>query len=255
MSKTLLITGATSGFGEATARRFASEGWKLVLLGRREERLYDLQETLNKQTSVHLIACDVRNKRELYKAFDDLPSAFQSLDVLVNNAGLALGMETADKASLEDWEIMVDTNIKGLMYTTHYFIEKMMQVNRGHIINMGSIAGNYAYPGANTYGATKAFVQQFSRNLLADVLGSKIKVTNLEPGLAESEFSLVRFKGQQEKADAVYKGVEPLTPKDIAETIYWVTQQPEHVNINSMEIMPVCQAWGALAVARKPMAS
>ncbi|MFO7752379.1 MAG: SDR family NAD(P)-dependent oxidoreductase, partial [Desulfobacteraceae bacterium] len=173
------------------------------------------------------------------------------VDVLVNNAGLALGLEPAHRADLSDWEEMVDTNIKGLMYCTRALLPSMAKKGSGHIVNIGSIAGTYPYPGGNAYGASKAFVKQFSRNLRADLAGTGIKVTNIEPGLAETEFSIVRFKGDRDKAAKVYENTEPLVAEDIAQTVFWVVSTPSRVNINSVEIMPVCQAWGPLSVTRK----
>jgi 3-hydroxy acid dehydrogenase/malonic semialdehyde reductase len=249
MAKIALITGATSGFGKACAELFAENGWDLVLCGRRQERLQALKSQLAK-VSVHTVICDVRSRSEVGKLIADLPDSHAQIDLLLNNAGLALGLSPAHDANLDDWEIMVDTNIKGLMYMTRAVLPAMVERGRGHVINMGSVAGSWPYPGANTYGATKAFVEQFSNNLRADVHGSGVRVSNIEPGLAESEFSVVRFQGDQKKADAVYKGTAPLTPKDIAETVYWIATQPAHVNVNRLEIMPVCQTWGPFAIHR-----
>lgn len=248
MSKTLLITGATSGFGKSCAELFHQQGWKTILVGRREQNLTQISQSLG--NNIHTIQLDVRNCKDIETKLNQIPDTFQNIDVLINNAGLALGLEPAHETQLEDWENMVDTNIKGVMYFTRLLLPKMVQRNSGHIINMGSIAGSWPYPGGNVYGATKAFVQQFSNNLRADLLGKNIKVTTIEPGMAETEFSLVRFKGDKQSADQVYKNVQPLTPKDIANTIYWVATQPSHVNINKIEIMPTCQAWGPLAVSR-----
>lgn len=250
MSKTIFITGATSGFGRATAKRFADDGWRLIILGRREERLEELSQALS-NTAVHSICADVRNEERLSAALDQLPREFRRIDVLVNNAGLALGLSSADKCELSDWDTMVDTNIKGLSYCTRYVLPDMVANKSGHIINLSSTAAQYPYPGGNVYGATKAFVSHFSKNLRADLLGTGIRVTNIEPGLAESEFSLVRFKGDASAAEQVYEGTEPLKPGDIAEAIYWAVHQPRHVNINNIELMPVCQSWGPLAVQRE----
>ncbi len=246
MPKTILITGATSGFGSACARRFAAEGWKLVLTGRRKDRLEALQAELGRAV-VAIRALDVREREAVEKGFQDLPQ----IDVLLNNAGLALGMEPAWQANLDDWETMVDTNVKGLMYCTRALLPNMVERNQGHIINIGSTAGNWPYPGGNVYGGTKAFVQQFSRNLLADLLGTRVRVTNLEPGMAKSEFSDVRFKGDTKRAAQVYSGTEPLLPEDIAEIVFFVTSLPPHVNVTTMEIMPSHQSWGGLAVHRE----
>lgn len=245
--KTILVTGATSGFGEAIARRFAKEGWKLVILGRRKDRL----DKLAKELKAHAVACDVRKRKEVFEAIASLPREFAAIDVLVNNAGLALGMEPAHKADLDDWEQMVDTNIKGLMFVTRAVLPGMVERGRGHIVNIGSTASNYPYPGGNAYGGSKAFVKQFSLNLRADLQGTGVRVTNLEPGLAETEFSLVRFKGDQDKAGAVYKGMQPLTGQDIAEAVHWCVNLPAHMNVNRMEIMPTAQSFGPFAVHRK----
>jgi len=250
MSKTVFITGATSGFGKACAIRFANEGWRLILAARRNERLQELQKELEKKEPVHIITIDVRDRKAVQSAVENLPDSLKKVDVLINNAGLALGLEPANKASLDDWETMVDTNIKGLMYCTHSLLPTMAAQKQGHIINLGSIAGTWPYPGGNVYGATKAFVKQFSNNLRADLLGTRIRVTNIEPGMAESEFSIVRFEGDTDKAAQVYEGIKPLTPDDIAEIIYWVANLPSHVNINSLEVMPTSQSWGPLAVHR-----
>lgn len=250
MNNTILITGATSGFGRACALRFATEGWQLVLAARRHDRLADLQQKLGNETPVYIIELDVRDQQAVVDKFENLPENFLAVDVLVNNAGLALGLEPAQQSKLSDWNVMVDTNIKGLMYCTRAILSGMVRRNRGHIVNIGSIAGDWPYPGGNVYGATKAFVKQFSRNLRADLFGTAVRVTNIEPGMAESEFSLVRFKGDREKADKVYQGTRPLTPEDIAEMVHWVVSQPPHININRLEVMPTCQTWGAFAVDR-----
>jgi NADP-dependent 3-hydroxy acid dehydrogenase YdfG len=246
MTKTILITGATSGFGAACARRFAAGGWRLILTGRRRERLESLQTELGDAVAAALVF-DVRERRAVAAALQGLPE----IDVLLNNAGLALGLESAWQADLDDWDTMVDTNIKGVMYCTRALLPGMVTRNRGHIINIGSTAGNWPYPGGHVYGATKAFVQQFSRNLRADLLGTGVRVTNLEPGMAESEFSQVRFKGDEQRAAKVYQGAAPLRPEDIAEIVFFVANLPSHVNVNALEVMPVDQAWGPLAVHRQ----
>lgn len=250
MTKTAFITGATSGFGRACAELFAENGWNLVLCGRREERLQELHKQLT-NVAVYTVVCDVRDRTQVENMVAGLPESHAQIDLLLNNAGLALGLNPAHKADLDDWEVMVDTNIKGLMYVTRAVLPSMVKRGKGHIINMGSVAGSWPYPGGNAYGATKAFVEQFSNNLRADIHGSGVRVSNIEPGLAESEFSVVRFHGDQEKADAVYGGTEPLTPKDIAETVYWIADRPPHVNINRIEVMPVCQTWGPFAIHRQ----
>ena len=250
MQKTILITGATSGFGKACAERFAREGWRLVVTGRRQERLLELADRLS-GTPLHAVELDVRDLNGVKNMIARLPEAFRNIDVLLNNAGLALGLQGADKTDLNDWEIMIDTNIKGLCYLTRCLLPAMVARDQGHIINMGSIAGNYPYPGGNVYGATKAFVKQFSKNLITDLTHTRIRVTNIEPGLAESEFSIVRFHGDKEKADSVYRGTEPLRPVDIAEIVYWVTSVPAHVNISTVEVMPVCQSCGPRYIHRQ----
>ena len=248
--KTIYITGATSGFGEAIARRFAKEGWRLVITGRRQERLNQLAEEL-KPAPVHTSCYDVRDKKAVQENIDALPEEFKDIDLLINNAGLALGLNPAHCCDMDDWETMIDTNIKGLLYVTRTLLPAMVKRNVGHIINLGSVAGTYPYPGGNVYGGTKAFVEQFSKNLRADLLGTTIRVTNVEPGMAESEFSLVRFKGDADKAGSVYNGYQPLTPEDIAEITYWTAALPPHVNINAMEVMPVAQAFGPFPIHKE----
>lgn len=251
MEKTILITGATSGFGKACAELFANKGWQLILCGRREGRLEELKSQLGSKVPVHIASFDVRDKNAVQKMVESIPEQFVSIDVLLNNAGLALGLSPAHQADLDEWDAMVDTNIKGLMYMTRFVLPKMVERKAGHVVNIGSVAGNWPYPGGNTYGASKAFVKQFSHNLRADVHGSGVRVTNIEPGLAETEFSLVRFNGDQQKADSVYKGMDPLTGADIAETVWWSISQPVHVNINRIEIMPTCQSFSPLALHRE----
>ncbi len=250
MKKTIFITGATSGFGRACAVRFATEGWQLVITGRRFERLQEICDQFP-QTPIHAVQLDVCDRDATKKVINSLPEDFSAIDVLLNNAGLALGLEGADKADLTDWETMIDTNIKGLCYLTRYILPTMVKRNQGHIVNMGSVAGTYPYPGGNAYGATKAFVKQFSKNLLTDLVQTGIRVTNIEPGLAQSEFSIVRFRGNRSEADNVYKGTQPLTPEDIAEIVHWTTSMPAHVNINTVEVMPVCQSCGPLVIHKK----
>ncbi|HBG06641.1 MAG: NAD(P)-dependent oxidoreductase [Geobacteraceae bacterium GWC2_58_44] len=250
MDKTVLITGASSGFGAACAHAFARLGWRLILTARRSDALAQLQAELAPLTPVHVITLDVRDRDAVAAAFSSLPVEFSELELLVNNAGLALGLEPAHKASLDDWDTMVDTNIKGVMYCTRAILPGMVARNRGHVVNIGSVAGSWPYPGGNVYGASKAFVQQFSRNLRADLLGTAVRVTNIEPGMAETEFSRVRFKGDDQQAHRVYAGTEPLLPEDIAEIVVWVATVPARVNINSVEVMSVSQSWGPLAVHR-----
>jgi len=250
MNQTIFITGASSGFGAACARIFAREGNRLVLTARRIDPLITLQEELSAVCETHIIPLDVTDREAVQGAIEALPERFRGIDVLINNAGLALGLEPAHRVDLDDWERMVDTNIKGLMYCTRFILPGMVARNRGHIVNISSTAGEWPYPGGNVYGGTKAFVTQFSRNLRSDLLGTRVRVTCIQPGMAETEFSKVRFKGNEEKAAGVYAGTEPLTAADIAETVEWVVSRPAHVNINTLELMCVDQAWGPFAVHR-----
>lgn len=246
----VLITGATSGFGFAAAKLLAQHGARILAAGRRVERLEALKAEL-KDFPVHTLPLDVREREAVFAAAQNLPKEFAAVDILINNAGLALNLNPLENVPTQELEQMVDTNIKGVIYCTQAFLPGMITRNRGHIINMGSIAGNYPYPGGHVYGGTKAFLKQFSLGLRADLVGKNIRVTNIEPGLAETEFSLVRFQGDKEKADAVYKGVQPLTAEDIAETILWTLSRPTHVNINRIELMPVCQSSGPFAIKRE----
>jgi 3-hydroxy acid dehydrogenase/malonic semialdehyde reductase len=243
------ITGATAGFGLAIARRFVADGTRVIASGRRGERLAAIAAELGEL--VHPVVLDVRDRARVEQAIAALPSPFDAVDVLVNNAGLALGMEPAQEASLDEWDAMIDTNVKGLTYMTRSLLPGMVARDRGHIINLGSTAAEFPYPGGNVYGATKAFVYQFSLNLRADLLGTNVRVTDIEPGMCGgTEFSSVRFRGDDAKAASVYEGTVPLTAEDIADAIHWVATRPPHVNVNSMQLMPVCQAPGPLAVKR-----
>lgn len=245
--RTVFITGATAGFGAAIARQFAAHGANLILLGRRNDRLEALKSELASPT--RLLCADVRDRAAVEAAVAALPPPFDKIDLLVNNAGLALGLEAAHEADVNDWEVMIDTNLKGLAYVTRAVLPGMVARNRGHVINLGSVAGTYPYFGGNMYGATKAAVAQFSLNLIADLNKTKIRVTNIEPGLCGgSEFSNVRFHGDDERAAKVYENVEPLLPEDVSEAVYWAASQPAHVNINRIEMMPVAQAPGGLTV-------
>ena len=247
---TVLVTGATSGFGEATAERFARDGARLVIAGRRGDRLAALARRLSAQAPVHPLPLDVRDRAAVERALSNLPAEFARIDVLVNNAGLALGLEPAHRASLDDWEQMIDTNNRGLVVVTRQVLPGMVERGRGHVVNVGSVAAHYPYPGGNVYGATKAFVHQFSLNLRADLVGSGVRVTCVEPGMAETEFSLVRLK-DAEKARTVYQGVTPLSAADVADAIHWVVTRPPHVNVNVLELMPEQQAFSPLAVKRR----
>lgn len=245
---TVLVTGATAGFGEATARRFVTEGHKVIATGRRKERLDGLAKELG--DALHPLPLDVTDRSSVESAIAGLPKAFAGIDVLVNNAGLALGLEGAQDADLDDWDTMIDTNCRGLVTCTRAVLPGMVERDRGHVINLGSVAGTYPYPGGNVYGATKAFVHQFSLGLRADLLGHNVRVTCVEPGLAETEFSMVRFKGDTESAKKPYQGLDPLTGDDVADAIYYVATLPRHVNINTIEIMPVMQAFSPFAFSR-----
>lgn len=238
---TVFITGATSGFGRALALLCAKSGAKVIATGRRKERLAELDHA-----NIQTIALDVRDRAAVEAACKGL-----GVDVLVNNAGLALGLSSFDTLPAEDAQQMVDTNIHGVLHVTQALLPGMIARNRGHIVNLSSIAGTYPYPGGNVYGATKAFLTQFSLNLRADLLGKNIRVTSIEPGMCDTEFSTVRFGGDKEKADAVYQGMQPLTAEDIASTILWCITQPPHVNINRVEVMPVMQAFSPFAVSRQ----
>ncbi len=249
MARTILITGATSGFGHACAELFHRNGWQLIVTGRRQDRLQEMQDSLGK-ANIHIAVFDVRDRQQVDAMVQAIPQKFRDIDILLNNAGLALGLGPAHEADLDEWETMVDTNIKGLLFMTRRILPMMVSRGTGHVINLGSIAGSWPYPGGNTYGATKAFVQQFSRNLRTDLQGTGVRVTNIEPGLAESEFSIVRFGGDAAKAAKVYEGTKPLTPEDIADIVYWVADRPVHVNINCVEVMPICQSWGNLSITR-----
>ncbi|WP_019397623.1 SDR family NAD(P)-dependent oxidoreductase [Pseudoxanthomonas sp. GW2] len=248
MSKTVFITGATSGFGRAAARRFVSAGWKVVATGRRADRLQSLVAELGAD-NVHPAVFDVRDAAAMDAALAALPEAFAGIDVLVNNAGLALGTAPATHASLDDWKVMIDTNITALVTLTHRLLPKLVE-RRGAVINISSVAGVYPYPGGNVYGGTKAFVSQFSLNLRSDLHGTGVRVTTIEPGMAETEFTLVRTHGNQAASDALYKDAHPMSAEDIAEQIYYVATLPPHLNINRLEIMPVTQSFAGFQVHR-----
>jgi 3-hydroxy acid dehydrogenase/malonic semialdehyde reductase len=247
----VLVTGATAGFGAAIARRFVREGHRVIAAGRRADRLAALRSELGAER-VLALPLDVRERAAVADTLGALPPAWAEVDVLVNNAGLALGLEPAQRADLDQWETMIDTNNKGLVYVTRAVLPGMVERDRGHVVNMGSVAALYPYPGGNVYGATKAFVKQFSLNLRADLFGTRIRVTDIEPGLVGgSEFSLVRFGGDAARAASMYDGTDPLTPEDVAEAVFWVTTQPARVNVNTLELMPVCQSFARLAVDKK----
>ncbi len=251
MSGTVFITGATSGFGRATARRFARAGWSLILTGRRLERLHALQDELGARVPVHVAAMDVRDAAAVAAVVAGLPEAFQGVTALINNAGLALAPVPAQQASLDDWHTMIDTNVTGLVNVTHAVLPALLETGAGaSIINIGSIAGACPYPGSHVYGASKAFVKQFSYNLRCDLLSTGVRVTDVAPGIAETEFTLVRTQGDEKAAGQVYQGTTPLTADDIAEQIFHVATLPAHININRLEMVPVRQAWGPFAIDR-----
>ena len=248
MTKTALITGATSGFGAAAARRFVGAGWRVIATGRRAERLQRLVDELGAEC-VHAAVFDVRDAEAMNAAIDTLPADFRDIDLLVNNAGLAQGTLPAQSASLEDWQRMIDTNITALVTLTRRVLPTLIE-RRGAIINISSTAATYPYTGGNVYGGTKAFVSQFSLGLRSDLHGTGVRVTSLEPGMAETEFTLVRTHGDQAASDALYKGAQPMTAQDIADTIYWIATLPPHLNINRLEMMPVSQSFAGFQVAR-----
>ncbi len=250
MEQTVLITGATAGFGAAFARRFVKDGHRVIATGRRVERLEALKAELGEKLLTARL--DVTDAASVAGFLGTLPEAWREIDVLINNAGLALGLSPAWESELSDWDTMIATNISGLVHVTRAVLPGMVARNRGTILNLGSVAGEYPYPGGHVYGGTKAFVRQFSLNLRADLVGKNIRVTDLEPGMCSgSEFSTVRFGGDEAKAAAVYAGTKSLSPEDIAEAAAWVVALPAHMNINRMEMMPTCQASGPFAVKRE----
>lgn len=247
--RTIVITGATSGIGEACAKLFAEHGAKLVLIGRRDDRLHALADSLPVDMALP-VPLDVRDKNAVEQALGHLPPSFASVDGLINNAGLAKGVKALQDEPLEDLEQMIDTNVKGMTYVTKALLPIMLELGKGHIVNIGSTAGTYPYPGSHVYGGTKAFVKQFSLGLRADLLGTPIRVTNLEPAMTKTEFSEVRI-GDKKQAEDVYQGMQPLLAEDIASAIFYCLTCPAHVNVNRMEIMPTQQAFGPYAVDRK----
>lgn len=249
MTRTILITGATSGFGLASAQRFHAAGWRVIAIGRRADRLDALAESLGRDR-VHTAAFDIRDEAAMRAAIDALPQDFRDIDVLVNNAGLALGTAPAQRADLVQWKQMIDTNITALVTMTHAMLPGLIE-RRGTIINIGSVAGSYPYTGGNVYAGTKAFVSQFSLGLRSDLHGTGVRVTSIEPGMAETEFTLVRTSGDQNASESLYKGAEPITPDDIAETIFWVANLPPHLNVNRIEVMPVRQSFAGFQIARE----
>jgi serine 3-dehydrogenase (NADP+) len=248
MTKTVWITGATSGFGAATVERFVAGGWRVIASGRRADRLQQLVERHGAER-VHAAAFDVRDEAAMRAAHANLPPAFAGIDLLINNAGLALGTAPAQQADLAQWKQMIDTNVTALVTLTHLLLPQLIE-RRGAIVNISSIAGSYAYRGGNVYGGTKAFVTQFSQNLRSDLHGTGVRVTSVEPGMAETEFTLVRTGGDQAASEKLYAGAQPITAGDIADTIWWIANLPPHLNINRLEVMPVSQSAAGLQVAR-----
>ncbi len=245
---TVLVTGATSGIGAACAERFWKEGARVVAAGRRAERLGELAQRLGDR--VHPLVLDVRDRAEVEEARGELPPAFAEIDVLVNSAGLALGLEPAPRASIDEWQQMIETNCLGLVAVTRALLPGMVARDRGHVVNIGSVAGTYPYPGGQVYGGTKAFVHQFTLGLRADLLGTRVRATCVEPGMVETEFSEVRFGGDRERAKKVYSGMQPMTADDVADVVHWCVTRPAHVNVNTIELMPVQQAFSPFAVHR-----
>ncbi len=247
--QTVFVTGASAGFGDAIARRFVAEGARVIAVARSADKLEKLAGELG--DAVLPVTLDVSDPEAVKTTVGDLPAEWSQVDVLVNNAGLAKGLEPAHKADLQDWDEMIATNVRGLAHVTRALLPGMVERGRGHVINIGSIAGTYPYPGGNVYGATKAFVHQFSLNLRSDLHGTGVRVTNVEPGMVGgTDFSKVRFDGDQAKADKVYEGTTPLTADDVAESVLWAANQPKHVNINVIELMPVVQSFSPLQIFR-----
>mgnify|MGYP001758481839 CR=1 FL=1 len=247
MTQTVLITGASSGFGAAAARRFAAAGWNVVATGRRAERLQPLVDAFPGR--VHAALFDVRDSAAMEQALAALPDGFRDIDLLVNNAGLALGTAPAQDCSLDDWRTMIDTNVTALVTLTRTLLPALI-ARKGAIVNISSTASKYPYPGGNVYGGTKAFVSQFSLGLRSDLHGTGVRVTAIEPGMAETEFTLVRTHGNRQASDTLYAGAHPMTAEDIADTIFWVATLPPHLNINRIELMPVSQSFAGFQVAR-----
>jgi serine 3-dehydrogenase len=248
MTKTVLITGATSGIGEAAARKFAAAGWRVIATGRRSERLDALVASLNPERG-HPAAFDVTDEPARDAALAALPEGFRDIDLLINNAGMALGTKPAQQADLVQWKMMIDTNVTALASLTHKLLPGLIS-RRGAIINVSSVAANYPYLGGNVYGGTKAFVKQFSLGLRSDLHGTGVRVTSIEPGLVETEFTLVRTSGDQSASDALYRGANPMTGDDLAATMLWIAELPSHLNVNQLEIMPVSQSFAGFQVAR-----
>lgn len=243
----VLITGASSGIGEAIARVFAAAGAKLILVARRQERLEQLADELKEFTSaIHLLPLDVCDRASVESALTNLPASWSSVDILINNAGLSRGLDKLHEGSFQDWEEMIDTNIKGLLYLTRLIVPGMVSRDRGHVVNLGSTAGHQTYPNGNVYCATKAAVRVISEGLKQDLLGTPVRVSCVDPGLVETEFSQVRFRGDTERAKQVYQGLTPLTPADVADVVFFCVTRPPHVNISEVLLMPTDQAGSML---------
>ncbi len=242
MNKTAFITGATSGIGMSTARLFAKNGLKLILCGRREDRLNKLSEELSALTEIYTLTFDVRNKEKVFSAIASLPKPFSEIDILINNAGNAHGLDPIDEGNSDDWDAMLDINVKGLLYVSKAILPKMLERNSGHIINIGSTAGKEVYPKGNVYCASKHAVDAINQGMRLDLNGKGIKVGAINPGLVQTEFSEVRFKGDSEKAEKVYQGYTPLKPEDVADIIWFAVTRPPHVNIADLTVMCLDQA-------------
>jgi serine 3-dehydrogenase len=248
MSKTIFITGATAGIGAASARLFARQGWQVVATGRRRERLDALRDELGPD-AVHAVELDLRDEAAIEAAVRTLPDRYAGIDLLLNNAGLALGTAPAQEADLDDWRQVIETNLLGLLSVTRRLLPTLIE-RKGAILNLSSVAASYPYKGGNVYGASKAFVRQFSLNLRSDLHGTGVRVTSIEPGMVETEFTTVRTRGDQAASDALYRGMSPMTAEDIAETLYWIATRPPHLNINALELMPTSQSFAGFQVAR-----
>ena len=251
-NKTVMITGASSGFGEGCARLFAKKGAKLIIAARRESQLKSLAKELNNKykTETKVLALDVRNPGNVRKSIESLPGKWKEIDILVNNAGLSRGLDKIQEGSIQDWEEMIDTNIKGLLYVSRFVLPLMVKRNKGHVVNIGSIAGHEVYPKGNVYCATKHAVDAITKGMRLDLNGTNVRVTTVDPGLAETEFSLVRFRGDKQRADTVYKGLEPLNAGDVADAVYYAVTRRENFVIGEMILFPLCQA-SAQVVSRK----
>lgn len=254
-NKTVFITGASSGIGNGCARKFAKEGWNLILNARNESKLKELKSELESEypeIEIYLLPFDVRNREQIKAALEELPSEWKAIDVLVNNAGLVIGVDKEFEGNLDEWDIVIDTNIKGLLAMTRLVVPGMVERGRGHIINIGSIAGDAAYPGGSVYCATKAAVKALSDGLRIDLVDTPLRVTNVKPGMVETNFTVVRYRGDKDAADNFYKGIRPLTGEDVAETVYFAASAPEHIQIAEVLLMPTYQATGTISYKKKP---